>query len=165
MINETYIEVMVKRKTSPLIRVGQVVAAVVTVCCGFLALIGLLPALIVALPAGAATYFLSLYHFVEYEYTYVDKELQIDRILGKSRRKRMETLDLMQIKLLAPLGSHQLDAYRNRNQKTVDYSSREVKQPEARYLLCMKDRQLIIEPGEQMVKMIHSVAPRKVFTY
>ena len=165
MVNESYIEVMVKRKTAPLVKVRQLVAAVITVFCGCLALIGLLPALIGVLAAGAAAYYLSLLNVVEYEYTYVDKELQIDRILGRSKRKRMETLDLMQMELLAPLSSHQLDAYRNKNQKNKDYSSGEIKQPETRYLLCMKDRQLIIEPGERLVKMIQSVAPRKVFTY
>ena len=95
----------------------------------------------------------------------MDKELQIDRILGKSHRKRVETLDMMQLEVLAPLNSHQLDSYRSRQDKQVDYSSREMKQPETRYLLCMPGKQLILEPTESMVKMIQNIAPRKVFTW
>lgn len=167
MINETYIEVMVKRKTSAVLRIAGLVAALFTGIFALLAIMGFAAALVIALVCGAAAYFLGMYTSVEYEYTYVDRELQIDRILGKARRKRMETLDLLQMEIMAPIGSHQLDGYRNRNQnqKPADYSSGEVKRPESRYMLCMNDRQLILEPGEELVKIIQGVAPRKVFTY
>ncbi|MGN1314844.1 MAG: DUF6106 family protein [Lachnospiraceae bacterium] len=165
MINESYIEVMVQRKSSPLVRAGIVIMGGLTGISVLGVIIGLWPALILAIIFGLASYLLSLYSAIEYEYTYVDKELQIDRILGKSRRKRMETLDLTQMEIMAPVGSHQLDGFKGKNQKVTDYSTGEKKQPEARYLLCMNDRQLIFEPGEALVSMIRNVAPRKVFTW
>lgn len=164
MMNETYIEVLIKRRTPPAVRIGQLAASVATGCLALVALLGIWAAVAAAAVLVAAAYFLSLFCHVEYEYIYVDKELQIDRILAKSRRKRMETLDMMQMELLAPLNSRQLDGYRGRREKPVDYSSGEAKQPEARYLLCMKDKQIILEPTEAMVKMIQTIAPRKVYT-
>ncbi len=167
MLNETYLEVMVKRKTSGAMKGAQLAAALLAGIFALFAVLGFIVALAPALVCGVASYFLGMYTSVEYEYTYVDKELQIDRILGKARRKRMETLDLLQLEVMAPLGSHQLDGYSHRmqNQKPADYSSGGIKQPECRYLLCMNDRQLILEPGDELVKMIQAVAPRKVFTY
>ena len=165
MVNEAYLEVMVTRKTNPAVKVGQLVTAALTVFCVLLALMGFGLMLIGALLFGVASYVLGMYIFVEYEYTYVDKELQIDRILGKSKRKRMATLDLLQMEAMAPLGSHQLGGYQSTGQKTLDYSSKEERQPEERYLLCMKDGQYILEPGEQLVKILRNSFPRKIFTY
>lgn len=165
MMSEGYVEVLIRRKTSPVIKIGQIVAAVAAGCLVLAALLGLWPAIVAAAACCVAVYFLSLYSHVEYEYTYIDRELQIDRILGKSRRKRVETLDMMQLEVLAPLHSHQLDSYRSRQDKRTDYSSGEKKQPETRYLLCMQGKQFILEPTESMVKMIQNIAPRKVFTW
>ncbi len=164
MINDSYIELLIKRKTSFAVRIIRMVAYICTGLSLVLALTGFLAALILLILFGILSYFLGLYTEVEYEYTYVDRELQVDRILGRSRRKRMETLDLNQLEILAPLNSHQLDGYRGRMKDCRDYSSGEVKQPEGRFFLAAGNRNLIIEPSEAMVKLIGSISPRKVFT-
>lgn len=165
MINDSYIELLIKRKTPYIMKIIRMAAAICMGLSLLLALIGFVLAFIPAILFGVASYFLGLHGEVEYEYTYVDRELQIDRILGRSKRKRMETLDLVQLEVLAPLGSHQLDGYRGRMEKCADYSSGEIRQPEARYLLVAGNKSLIIEPSESMIKMIQSISPRKVFTY
>ena len=125
--------------------------------------IGILWGLILAIVLGAASYLLNLFNSVEFEYLYVDKELQIDRILARSKRKRMETLDLNQLEILAPLRSHQLDGYRRGNYKKADYSSG--KEENKKYMLIVNDKQVIFEPTEELVKTVHMFAPRKVYTY
>ena len=164
-MNEAYYEIMVAKKKSPMLKVAQIVTALM---CGFFALtmfMGLIWGIILAAVFGVASYFITLYSNVEYEYLYVDKELQIDCILGRSKRKRRETLDLNELVVLAPVRSHELDRYRNGNYKKADYSSGEAANEQKKYMLIVNDKQIIFEPTEELVKTIHMFAPRKVFTY
>jgi hypothetical protein len=67
---------------------------------------------------------------------------------------------------MAPVNSHRLDSYKNRDvKKSYDFSSHTASQPEKRYMLMFSgDTRVILEPNEAMVKAIQTVAPRKVFT-
>ena len=164
-MNEAYYEIMVARKNSPLLKIGQIVTAVMA---GFFALtmfMGMIWGIVLAAVFGVACYFITLHSTVEYEYLYVDKELQIDRILARSKRKRMETLDLNELVILAPVRSHELNSYRSGNYKKADYSSGEEANEQMRYMLIVSDKQVIFEPTEELVKTIRMFAPRKVFTY
>ena len=53
---------------------------------------------------------------LEYEYLFVNGELDIDMIMSKSKRKRVKSLQLAEADLVAPLKSHRMDYY-NGNQK------------------------------------------------
>ena len=164
-MNETYYEVMVEKKKSPVMKFAQILTAIMA---GFFVLsmvLGMIWGLIFAVLLGAISYFLKLFNSVEYEYLYIDKELQIDRILAKNNRKRMVTLDLNELEVLAPIRSHELDRYRNSNMKKADYSSGEESHDAQKYMLVVNEKQIIFEPTEEMVKTIHMFAPRKVFTY
>ena len=49
--------------------------------------------------------------------------------------------------------------------KTVDFSSRTVKNPDSRYVMIYEgETKVIWEPNEDMLKAIRLIAPRKVFT-
>jgi len=164
-MNEVYYEVMVAKKTSALMKALQISATGMTVVCVMAMFIGMLWALIPAVLFGVAAYLLKTFNYVEYEYLYIDKELQIDRILAQNSRKRMETLDLNELEVLAPVRSHELDRYRNRNVKIKDYSSGAEENNTSKYMLVVNEKQIIFEPTEEMVKTIKMFAPRKVFTY
>ena len=164
-MNEAYFEVLVKRKGSPLLKGAQIVTGILAVFFAFLMIIGKFWGCILALICVGACYILSLKSDVEYEYLYVDKELQIDRILKKSKRKRMETLDLTQLEVLAPLRSHELDSFRNGNYTKADYSSGEEQKERSVYALVVEKKMIVFEPTQEMVKTIKMFAPRKVFTY
>ena len=164
-MNEVYYEVMVAKKSSLLMKVLQIAAIGMTVVCIFAMFMGILWALVLGMVFGAAAYLLKLFNCVEYEYLYIDKELQIDRILAKNSRKRVETLDLNELEVLAPVRSHELDRYRNRNIKAKDYSSQDEANNALKYMLVVNNKQIIFEPTEEMVKTIKMFAPRKVFTY
>lgn len=162
-MNEAYYEIMVEKKNSPGLKIAQIVMIILAVFFTLMMLIGVIWGLPLAVACGVAYYFISLRVNVEYEYLYVDKELQIDRILAKSKRKRMETLDLKQLEILAPARSHELDSYRNGKYAKADYTSGD--ETKERYILVVSGKQIMFEPSEEMVKTIKMFAPRKVFTY
>ena len=42
---------------------------------------------------------------IEYEYSYCDKEISVDKIMGKEKRKNLATYQLEKMELLAPSNS------------------------------------------------------------
>ena len=164
-MSEAYFEIMVKKQVSPVMKVMSLVTLILTCFFLFLGVIGFLPALLFGVAGGVAWYFLNLYRCVEFEYLYVDKELQIDRILGKTKRKRMETLDVSQLEVLAPIHSHQLDSYNRQKTEIKDYTSGGGKENPKAYAMVVAGKTICFEPTPELVKAIHMSAPRKVFTY
>ena len=157
-MSESYVELLVARKPSVAMRFLKMLMIMLTVA--FVLLLITLPGVVglfLAAIAGVGAYFANMYASIEYEYLYVDK------VLAKSKRKKAGSYTLDQMEIMAPLGSHRLDSYKNRQLKTVDYSSGIPQQPEKRYMMVMNDCQVILEPNETMLKAIQDVAPRKVF--
>ena len=163
-MSESYVELLVARKPSVAMRFLKMLMIMLKVA--FVLLLITLPGVVglfLAAIAVVGAYFANMYASIEYEYLYVDKEISVDKVLAKSKRKKAGSYTLDQMEIMAPLGSHRLDSYKNRQLKTVDYSSGEVQQPEKRYMMVMNDCQVILEPNEIMLKAIQDVAPRKVF--
>ncbi|MGN0377326.1 MAG: DUF6106 family protein [Suilimivivens sp.] len=162
-MNETYVEWLVKKKT-PLymafLKILSIMLAVCFIVVGFL----FLPALLIGIIFCVAAYFIYLNADLEYEYLYVDKELTVDKVMAKSRRKRVATFELDKMEIVAPIKSWHLDNFRNRNDKTVDYSSGIEDQPDKRYVFFYNGQQKVIfEPNAEMIKAMQFAAPRKVF--
>lgn len=164
MMSETYVECLVKKKTSMLFGLLKVLSVMLTVAFVLLGFI-LWPALIVGALFGVAAYFIYLNSDLEYEYLYLDKEITIDKVMAKTRRKKAAKYDVERMEILAPMRSYRLDDYKNRTVKTVDFSTGEEKQPELRYVMYYEGgTKVILEPSMEFVKAIKNVAPRKVFT-
>lgn len=162
-MNETYVELLVKRKTPPVMVFFKNLTMILAV---LFVLVGLIiwPALLLGVVLGIAAYFVNMNADLEYEYLYVDKELTVDKIMAKSKRKRVAVYDMNKMEVMAPLKSYHLDNYKNRQDKAVDYSSGVEKQPETRYAFYYDGKQKVIfEPNAEMVKAIQLIAPRKVF--
>ena len=163
-MGETYVECMVARKPSTImtfLKILLMMITVVFVLIGMLNFIGL----IVAVVAGIGAYIATLNANLEYEYLYVDKEISVDKVMAKSRRKKVGTFSIEQMEIFAPLNSHRLDSYRNREGKVTDYSSGIASQPERRYMMvCDGGTRVILEPNEALIKAVQNIAPRKVFT-
>ena len=66
-------------------------------------------------------YFLPNPH-IDYEYVFVDGQIDFDRIIAQNTRKTMCRTDLEKVEVVAPEGSHALDGFQNLPQQ--DYSSR-----------------------------------------
>ena len=163
-MNETYVEWMVKKKAPAYMVLLKFVFVILTV---LFILVGMvfMPAMLIGIAFGVGAYFVNLHANLEYEYLYVDKELTVDKVMAKSRRKRVAVFDVGKMEILAPVKSWHLDNFKNRQDKQVDYSSGEEKQPDHRYVFFYDGKQkVIIEPNLEMVKAIAFVAPRRVFT-
>lgn len=165
-MNDTYVEWLVKRKNS----------AVGTACKGLgagLTVVSVLAMLSIsgifffaAVIFGVFTYFAFIRSDVEYEYLYLDREITVDKIMGKSKRKRVAKFNMDKMELIAPYRSHHLDSYQNRGLKVEDYSSCEEKQPDGRYMMVYSDegstKLVVLEPNQAMIAAIKTIAPRKV---
>ncbi len=104
---------------------------------------------------------------IEFEYIYLNGELEIDKIMGKSKRKKQNTFNFDNIEIIAPLNSHALDSYKNNsNYKTIDYSSQSKELGIKKYvIITKKDNTLlkvIFEPSEKMLNDMKMTAPRKI---
>lgn len=162
-MNESYVECLVAKKPSSGLAALKIVLIAVAVI-GFIGGMVALPLLIVAVAAGVGAYFASMHASMEYEYLYVDREISVDKIFNKTRRKRAEKFEVDRMEIFAPINSWHMDSYKNRQFKTTDYSSGVAGQPDRRYVMIYNgDKKVIFEPSEAMVKAIQSVAPRKVF--
>lgn len=164
-MGETYVECLVARKPSITMKFFKILLIMITVV--FLLLgVAMYNAvgLIIAVAAGVGAYFVSINADIEYEYLYVDKEISVDKVLAKSRRKKAGTFQLEQMEIFAPLNSHRLDSYRNAGGKVIDYSSGIAAQPERRYMMvCNGNTKVILEPNEELIRAVRNIAPRKVF--
>lgn len=163
MMSETYVECLVARKSSFSLRLLKTLLIMFTVCF-FVIGFAIPAALIVAIVLGVASYFAYMNADIEYEYLYLDKEISIDKVLAKSRRKKAAVYSIEKMEVLAPMKSYHLDAFRNRELKTVDYSSGEADDKNKYMMVYEGNVKVILEPNAEMVKAIQSVAPRKVFT-
>lgn len=163
-MNETYVEVLVKRKTPAYMGFLKVLSIMLTVCFCVIGTMGFFPALMIGVVIGIAAYFIYMNAEVEYEYLYMDRELVVDKIMAKSKRKRIETFDMNKVEIMAPVNSYRLDYYKNRACETTDYSTGEQKQPDTRYVFYYDGKKKVIfEPDQRMVKAIQNIAPHKVF--
>ena len=93
------------------------------------------------------------------------KELSVDKIMAKSKRKRVGTYSLDRMEVFAPVYSYHLDNFKNRQVKEKDYSIGEVLQPDGRYAMYYEGgEKILLSPNEELVKVLKNMAPRKVFS-
>jgi hypothetical protein len=165
-MGDMYREILVKKEKSTgtaLLKGGLIALAVLCIVAGIL-LIPIL--LVVGIVFAMVLYFLILPRLdVEYEYLYVNGELDIDVIYSRQKRKKAATYDMNELELLAPSNSHALDSFvNNRNAKIKDFTSG--KADVKSYMLVMnqeKGRELVkVELDDPIIQDIRRMAPRKV---
>lgn len=167
-MSDAYVECLVKAKTSPVAKFFRFVLIALAVM--FVLAMFIMPPLMTLLLIGAilmgvAAYFLNLFTDLEYEYLYLDKELTVDKVMAKTKRKRVAVYQLDKVEILAPVKSYRLDSYKNRTAKEKDYSIGQVLQPDKRYVMYYEGAQkILLSPSEELVKVMKNVAPRKVFS-
>ncbi len=164
-MNDTYVEVMVARKKNPLVGAGRIACYVLSVIFFLLGIVGTGFMLIIAAALAAVAYFVFPRLDIEYEYLYIDREISIDKIMSKEKRKNVYTVDLNKMECIAPVNSHELDSYKARNLKVYDFTSLE---EDARVYSIVyetgKEGTVLVnfEPNEEMLRAIKNVFPRKV---
>lgn len=100
----------------------------------------------------------------EYEYAYLSGELDVDKIIARSRRKRMASFDFNRVELVAPRGSQEDLRLEHNRYRTYNFTSN---MPDAKVYAAytMKDNEmvkLLFEPNEKLLKELQYIAPRKV---
>lgn len=162
-MSELYSEWIVKKKSPSWAFAAKVLLIILTVAVTVLAMV--MPLLfIAAIALGYLTYRLSLSWNLEYEYTYVNGELDIDKIMAKSRRKRCTVLSMEQTEIVAPEGASQLDNYKNTPCKTMDFSSGIAENKKYVIYASYNNEmvKVIFEPNERMLNDMWNTSPRKV---
>ena len=165
-MSEAYVECLVKAKPSILGKFFKYLLIMLTVALALLMFLTMnVILMILAVVTGVGAYFVNLFTDLEYEYLYLDKELVIDKVMAKSRRKRVATYSLDKVEILAPINSYHLDNYKNRNVKQKDYSIGIEEKPDLRYAMYYEGgEKLLLSPSPEMIKIMKNVAPRKVFS-
>ena len=108
-MSDAYVECLVKAKTSMAAAFFKFLLIAVAVICFLAMFIGISIAFIPMLLAGGGAYFVNLFTDLEFEYLYLDRELVVDKVMAKSRRKRVATYSLDRVEILAPIKSYRLD--------------------------------------------------------
>ncbi len=105
--------------------------------------------------------------YVEYDYCIANEEIEVAKVLNRSRRRKAISFDTSNIRLIAPGDSIRLsnEAQRNPQLRFTDYTSME---PTDRVYGFVLDLQgvstlILLEPTESMMKHLKRLIPDKVY--
>ena len=163
-MNDTYSELLIKKEVTAK---DKMIKVLLIALIALMAVAGLLItplAFIAAIALGIAAYFVFPNLDLEFEYVYVNGELDIDKIMAKMKRKRAKSFELSKMEIMAPVKSHRLD-YQNTKMKVYDFSSGNSSH-KIFAMIISSDNELckvLLEPDEELLKNIEKSCPRKVF--
>lgn len=162
-MNQSYAEAGVKRKDTPqtmllrfLFGLGILAGVLLLLLGSYFTMIGAI--LIVVL------FMLFPRLSIEYEYVFVDGQIDFDRISGKARRKTLFRIDMEQVEIVAQEGSHALDGYTYVKCERKDFSSGS-RDNKPYIIIANKDNKkyrIAFEPNENMLNMMKQKSPRKI---
>lgn len=160
-MSDYYTEQLVKKKADAkdwMIKIGLILLTLLSVVIVFFFPLGIiLPVLMIILDV-----FLFRRMNVEYEYLYVNGELDIDIILNKAKRKRKFSAAINDMELLAPEGVPELGQYQNGKVKDFSSGNKQAR----RYVLIVTNKgemtKVIFEPNDTIIEGYFMMAPRKV---
>lgn len=165
-MNQLYAEAGVKRKDTAA-TIGLRVLMIIGVLIGlFLMLSGQLFSYIGVVIIVVVVFFYPKLS-VEYEYVYVDGQIDFDKIIGKAKRKTLLRIDFDQVEIMAPINSPALDSYTHVQLEKKDYTS--LDKGSKPYVIIAsannKKLRILFEPSEKMLAVIKHKNPRKLATY
>ena len=165
-MSDAYVECLVKAKASAGGKFLKIFLIVLAAVMGLLMMLTFnILFFLLAVAAGVGAYFVNMFTDLEYEYLYLDRELTIDKVMAKTRRKRVAVYQLDRMEILAPVKSYHLDNFKNRNVKVKDYSIGYEDKPDLRYaMFCEGGEKLLLSPSPEMIKVMKNAAPRKIFS-
>ena len=161
-MGDTFIEQLEKQRqpTSNLLKkCGLIVLTVLSVFLVLLMPVLLpLPVLLIVLDV-----FLMKRMDLEFEYSYFNGDLDIDKIMAKQSRKRVFSTDMESMIVVAPAGSIELQPYKQL--KGIDYSSNTGNGKVYELVTNCNGRKVkvLLEPSQELLDGMRMKAPRKVF--
>lgn len=161
---DIYTETIVKRKSMP---GGAALQGVLAVAAVLAAMIGIyieVSLLIVAAVAGVGWYLVRQNADVELEYIHTNGDFDIDKVISNASRKRVLTVNLDHVEVVAPLESAQLQRYSG--SKARDFSAKNPQQPPYVMVYAQGGAKelLLLQLDEKMLKSLKKWMPGKVFT-
>lgn len=160
-MEEVFVELIVKRKTGlkeALLRALTVFvvlfAFLVTIQWGILGI-----TITILLIYGA--YLVWTYTSIEYEYSFLNGELTVDKIMGQRKRKTVDSYEIKEAELIAPTYSDEVIRRAGGVAKTLDYSSGY--KTERLYSIIINNgkgaTQVIFEPDDRIIDAMHHMRP------
>ena len=165
-MKDVYIEWMVKKQRGFVDKLIRALSVIFLVICVLLFLLTANIVMFIAtIVAGVLIYFAFTHTDVEYEYVYVTGEFSIDRILSRSKRKRIERFDVGRIEIVAPLNSDKLGGFAHKNYREYDYTSG-VRVPGSHiFVMYCESKKILFEPNRDLVEALRNTLPHKVHMY
>lgn len=162
-MEEVFVECIIKRKTTMSGVLMRLLAILVVLIGVFtISFLGMLGITITALLIYAA-YLCWTYTSIEYEYSFLNGELTVDKIMGQRKRKTVDCFDIKKADVVAPSSSDEVIRAAG-NAKTIDYSSGH--KSDLLYSIIMNNGkgmiQVLFEPNEKMVDAMYHVRPNIV---
>lgn len=163
-MGDVFEEQLIKRVAEPKYAFYIGACTFVTVAVAFASLLIHPILLVIAIVLGIGDYFLFQTFDVEYEYTYINGELDFDKIMAKSRRKRMLSVNVRKLEMIGPKGAYQLDSLRKSKYKTYNFSSNN--EEHTIYEMYIREEnellKIYFEPNQNMLEAMRNLGPRKV---
>lgn len=159
-MNEVFVEQIIKRKTS-IKGMCLRMLAILLVFAGLFSMLflGVLGFTITALLVYGA-YLIFNQTSVEYEYSLVNGDLTVDKIMGQNKRKHAGEFDIKQAEIIAPAYSDDIISRIN-GIKTLDFSSGF--RNDGRYSMILYDGkeriQVLFDPNENIIDAMYTVRP------
>ena len=126
---EQVVEVLLKKKTTLKDRVKVVLLSfmvvVADVFCLLFTRIGLMLLPVLVILSCVAIYYIVKYNDIEFEYILVNDELDIDKIMGKSKRKKLVTVKRTQIVSYERVTASNYETYRKQSSRVIMAASSE----------------------------------------
>ena len=167
-MDKGYYEFMVEgkpNKSAKFFKEALIVLVVMSLVASFL--IGSFLLILAAVIFGFGAYICSKYTDVEYEYLFLEKELSVDKIYNKERRKHAETFNMEKVQIFAPEKSSKSERHSNvKDLKVRDYSAYGDAEGLKKFEMYYEGgRKIIFSLDDEMIKAFKSKCPRVFSEY
>lgn len=165
-VNDTYTEDLVAveaNQKTMMTKIG-IIALAIILSLGIVLLIPKLLFLIIVVIVLAG--FLWQYTKVEYEYTFLSPDFDVDKIFNQNKRKNVFSVSFKDIELVAPYGDQRLERYLGgKVAQTLDFSSGNEKHERYSVIISQNGSvtHMIIEPSQKTLQLFKMTAPQKVY--
>lgn len=160
-MSEFYIEQLIKVKN----RINIYGATLLSIAV-LISLIGLILGVnltVVGMLLLVAGMLLTFKSSIEYEYLFLNREVDIDVIIRKKKRKKVYSFDMNDVVVVARADAGEVKLYQTI--KSKDFSSNLNQDKVYKVVLSHMGKMegVLIEPNSELLEAMKSVAPRKVF--
>jgi hypothetical protein len=168
-MDDLYREILVKRSSTGKDKALKYLVIAVTALVIVAGILFFPPLILGGIVLGILDYYFVLPNFdLEYEYLYVNGDIDVDKIMSRQKRKKAASFDLAELEICAPTGSHELDSYLSGgNAKIADYTSGE-ENVKSWTVICNHNGErtgAMLELDETVIGDLWRRAPRKVIKY